>query len=130
VQFLWKLDKETIQNNTAQFADYPNVHTFDWVRQTAVLSRFSSRRAIPKLPFCQTDHPNLRTFITHCGQNSLTETIWARVPVIGIPLFGDQLYNAIVTVQRGLGVYLDIRELNGPRAESMLVEALEKVHKI
>ena len=38
VQFLWKLDSESRQNDSALFASAPNVHTFDWIRQSAILS--------------------------------------------------------------------------------------------
>jgi UDP:flavonoid glycosyltransferase YjiC (YdhE family) len=72
-------------------------------------------------------HSNLRAFISHCGQNSLSEAARAGVPVIGIPLFGDQTYNSLVAVQRGMATQLDVGQLNGPNAEAALVEALRKV---
>ena len=73
------------------------------------------------------EHPNTRAFITHCGQNSLTESARAGVPIIGIPLFGDQFYNCIVGETRGLGVQVDISHLKGGNGENVLVESLEKV---
>uniref|UniRef100_A0A1I8BLH7 glucuronosyltransferase n=1 Tax=Meloidogyne hapla TaxID=6305 RepID=A0A1I8BLH7_MELHA len=33
IKFLWKMDKETIKN----MSKLPNVHTFEWLRQTAIL---------------------------------------------------------------------------------------------
>uniref|UniRef100_A0A1I8B7U0 glucuronosyltransferase n=1 Tax=Meloidogyne hapla TaxID=6305 RepID=A0A1I8B7U0_MELHA len=33
IQFLWKLDKDTIKN----MSKLPNVHTFEWIRQPAIL---------------------------------------------------------------------------------------------
>lgn len=52
-------------------------------------------------------HPNLRLFITHGGLLSLTETSSAGVPLIVIPIFGDQYNNAAAVVERGQGVRLD-----------------------
>jgi len=69
----------------------------------------------------------LKAFITHCGQNSLTESVYAGVPIIGLPLFGDQFYNADVAVTHGIGLQIDVNELNGPNAENILFEALERV---
>ena len=47
-------------------------------------------------------------FITHCGMNSTCETIKYAVPIIAIPLTGDQPINAIrVCDQMSLGVRLD-----------------------
>lgn len=40
VQFLWKLDSDSRQNDSALLASLPNVHTFDWIRQSAVLSEY------------------------------------------------------------------------------------------
>jgi hypothetical protein len=39
VQFLWKLDSLSAQNDSALFAATPNVHIFEWIQQTAVLSK-------------------------------------------------------------------------------------------
>uniref|UniRef100_A0A914MXP8 glucuronosyltransferase n=1 Tax=Meloidogyne incognita TaxID=6306 RepID=A0A914MXP8_MELIC len=71
-------------------------------------------------------HPNLRAFISHCGQNSLTESVTAGVPVIGLPLFADQFYNADVAQKLGFGLQIDVNDLNGPNAESILTETIEK----
>ena len=46
-------------------------------------------------------HPKLKAFITHCGLNSLNEAAAAGVPMVGVPLFGDQLYNAALMSAKG-----------------------------
>jgi hypothetical protein len=69
----------------------------------------------------------LKAFITHCGQNSLTESARAGVPVIGIPLFGDQFYNAYVAEERGIGIQIEVNDLNGPNAEKLFIGAIDKV---
>ncbi|KAF7634163.1 UDPGT domain-containing protein [Meloidogyne graminicola] len=106
IQFIWKLDKEIIKN----IPSLQNVHTFEWIRQIAILA-----------------HPNLKAFITHCGQNSLTEAARAGIAIIGIPLFGDQYYNADVAEKHGMGLQIDINQLNGVNAENILVEAIQRI---
>ncbi|XP_035308699.1 UDP-glucuronosyltransferase 2B4-like isoform X3 [Cricetulus griseus] len=52
-------------------------------------------------------HPKTRVFITHGGTNGLYEAIYHGVPVVGIPLFGDQFDNVVHMKIKGAGVRLD-----------------------
>lgn len=45
-------------------------------------------------------------FVTHCGQNSCSEAIIAGVPIVAVPLFGDQKLNARRFKELGCGVML------------------------
>lgn len=69
----------------------------------------------------------MRVFVSHCGRNSLNEASRAGVPIVAIPLFADQLFNAVLAKHKGIGVWVDVRELNGPNGEGRMVEALERV---
>lgn len=53
--------------------------------------------------------PNLKFFITHGGQLSTTETIHYGVPVIGLPVFGDQYVNMQAVQRKGFGIMVQIR---------------------
>uniref|UniRef100_A0A915DBH7 UDP-glucuronosyltransferase n=1 Tax=Ditylenchus dipsaci TaxID=166011 RepID=A0A915DBH7_9BILA len=103
--FIWKLRPG--DNESTMFSSTPNVHVINWFDQKAVLA-----------------HPNTKAFMTHCGLNSINEAALAGVPVIGIPLFADQLYNSAITVYKGIGEFVPIESTNEPQ---VLIEALNKV---
>ena len=78
-------------------------------------------------------HPNVKLFITHGGLLSTTETIYHGVPILAIPVFGDQKLNAKAAVNNGFGrmlPYNDITEesltqniqeiLNDPKYDSLM----------
>lgn len=43
-------------------------------------------------------HPTVGGFLTHCGWNSILETIWFNVPMLCYPLFTDQITNRKLVV--------------------------------
>lgn len=56
-------------------------------------------------------HPNVRLFITHGGLLSSTEAIYFGVPIIGIPVFGDQFLNMARAVSNGYGIQVSYTNL-------------------
>ncbi|XP_068619917.1 UDP-glucosyltransferase 2-like [Battus philenor] len=68
-----------------------NVHIVQWAQQHSILA-----------------HPNCVLFITHGGYLSLTETIHFGVPIIGIPVFGDQFSNMVRAVEKGYAKKVDL----------------------
>jgi UDP:flavonoid glycosyltransferase YjiC (YdhE family) len=49
----------------------------------------------------------MRLFITHCGVSSTQEAAYIGVPIIGLPVFGDQWHNCAKFVKEGAGIVLD-----------------------
>jgi len=51
-------------------------------------------------------HEKVQALITHGGYNSLTEATFAGVPLVMLPLFGDQHANCRKVQRLGVGVVL------------------------
>lgn len=85
---LWKWDEDTMEDLP------PNVRLGKWLPQQDILG--DSR---------------LRVFITHGGALSTQESIYHGTPVIGLPVFGDQMTNMAEVQEQGWGRVLDWKEL-------------------
>ncbi|XP_050522153.1 UDP-glucosyltransferase 2-like [Daktulosphaira vitifoliae] len=87
IRVLWKYEKE--------MPDKPdNVFISPWLPQRDILS-----------------HSKVRIFMTHGGLIGTIEAIHSGVPVIGIPLFFDQLGNILKLVNQGSGILLDYESI-------------------
>ncbi|EYC41865.1 hypothetical protein Y032_0552g3336 [Ancylostoma ceylanicum] len=82
--FIWRYVGTDLQDKLP-----PNVHVFKWLPQSDLLQ-----------------NPKIKAFITHGGYNSVQESISAGVPLIAIPLFGDQPKNAILAERHRFAVSL------------------------
>lgn len=69
-------------------------------------------------------HPNVKLFISHCGLGGVTEARYHGVPILGIPIFGDQPSNLKGIVEEGWAVSLPYSTLNEETFEASLTEAL------
>ncbi|XP_061441262.1 2-hydroxyacylsphingosine 1-beta-galactosyltransferase isoform X2 [Rhineura floridana] len=68
-------------------------------------------------------HSKIKAFLSHGGLNSIFETMYHGVPVVGIPLFGDH-YDTMTRVQaKGMGILLNWKTIT----EDELYNALVKV---
>ncbi|KAK9498401.1 hypothetical protein O3M35_003043 [Rhynocoris fuscipes] len=56
-------------------------------------------------------HPNCKLFISHCGVRSLLEAVYHGVPMVLVPLFADQKYNAKFVEINGYGRVLNLKKL-------------------
>ncbi|XP_055384246.1 UDP-glycosyltransferase UGT5-like [Condylostylus longicornis] len=86
---LWKFEDKELPGKPN------NVLISDWFPQDDILS-----------------HPNVKLFITHGGLLSSMETIYHGVPIIGIPMFGDQFLNMARAERAGFGITVDYEQLS------------------
>ncbi|CAG9568600.1 unnamed protein product [Danaus chrysippus] len=82
---LWKWDRDELPGKT------DNIRLSKWFPQSDLLR-----------------HPNIKLFITQAGLQSTDEAITGGVPLVAIPMFGDQWYNAEKYEKFGIGIQLDI----------------------
>jgi UDP:flavonoid glycosyltransferase YjiC (YdhE family) len=92
LKVLWSLPKQQ-QNILTNLPSSFRVE--DFVPQQAVLS-----------------HPNVRVFVSHCGMNSINEALYSAKPILALPFFGDQHYNAARIVDIGVGLKLNKQKFN------------------
>ncbi|XP_069839225.1 UDP-glucuronosyltransferase 1A1-like isoform X5 [Dendropsophus ebraccatus] len=71
-----------------------NTHLVKWLPQNDLLA-----------------HPKVRAFITHAGSHGIYEGICNAVPMVMLPLFGDQMDNAKRIESRGAGVTLNVLDM-------------------
>ncbi|KAF5270901.1 hypothetical protein FQR65_LT17759 [Abscondita terminalis] len=69
-------------------------------------------------------HTNMKLFITHGGLLSLTEALYNSVPMIGIPLYGDQSINVAESVLKGYAVTLSFSDLSEEKLCSAITEVM------
>ncbi|KAF5302523.1 hypothetical protein FQR65_LT00895 [Abscondita terminalis] len=69
-------------------------------------------------------HPNIKLFITQGGLQSLDEAIFDHVPMIGMPFFGDQEFNANKLVKLGFGLYINYRTMSKGELKTAILEVI------
>ncbi|XP_058695412.1 UDP-glucuronosyltransferase 1A1-like isoform X1 [Poecile atricapillus] len=75
-------------------------------------------------------HPKTRAFITHGGSHGVYEGICNAVPMVLMPLFGDQMDNAKRVESRGAGLTLNILEMTSKDISTALKAVInEKKYK-
>jgi glucuronosyltransferase len=78
---------------------------------------------VPEVLYCLSGHRNLKVFLTHGGLLGTIEAVHSGVPMVGIPLYGDQEINIRSYVSEGFAVKL---HFNNITKESVL-QALRTV---
>ncbi|XP_062054752.1 UDP-glucuronosyltransferase 2B4-like isoform X1 [Lepus europaeus] len=84
----------------------PNTQLYNWIPQNDLLG-----------------HPKTKAFITHGGTNGIYEAIHHGVPIVGLPLFGDQFDNIVHIEAKGAAIKLDLITMSS----SDLLNALDTV---
>lgn len=68
-------------------------------------------------------HKNTKVFITHGGLMSSQESLTFGVPIIGLPLFGDQFSNVEFFMKKNMALISNVKSLT----EESIHGALKKI---
>ncbi|XP_063921668.1 UDP-glycosyltransferase UGT5-like [Zophobas morio] len=98
---LWKWEEDVLPGQPK------NVKLSKWLPQQSILA-----------------HPNVKLFITHGGLSSTTETVYHGVPILAIPVFGDQKLNARSAMNNGFGLMIPYNEVTEDRFTKSIQEIL------
>ena len=71
-------------------------------------------------------HKDIKVFVSHVGHNSLYESAYHGVPLVAIPLFGDQFSNAMKTEQFGLGIAVDYHTMDTEQLFETIVRVINE----
>ncbi|PAV76117.1 hypothetical protein WR25_14240, partial [Diploscapter pachys] len=102
--FIWRYDE--MEDDDVLFENSTNIHRIKWLPQIDLLN---DERVVG--------------FVTHAGLNSILEASFAGIPMIAIPIFADQPYNALSGKQRGTTFIIDKVNVN----EDTLAEGLSAI---
>uniref|UniRef100_A0A7N0RGZ0 Glycosyltransferase n=1 Tax=Kalanchoe fedtschenkoi TaxID=63787 RepID=A0A7N0RGZ0_KALFE len=131
LRFLWSLRRppssQTLFAPTEDYEDFSKVlpegflertagvgQVIGWAPQTAVLG-----------------HPSVGGFVSHCGWNSILESLWFGVPLATWPLYAEQQFNAFEAVKEtgiGVEISLDYRiEMGKPGSDKAVLVRAEQI---
>lgn len=101
-RIIWKWEGAVVPPQKSE-----NILMLNWLPQNDILA-----------------HRNTRLFISHCGLGGLTEAKFHGVPILGIPVFGDQPKNAKAIAKEGWALELPYSDINAPSLSRAINELI------
>ncbi|CAG7732081.1 unnamed protein product [Allacma fusca] len=114
--------KETMFNLFAKFPHIRFIFKWEGLLPADAPKNIKASKWLPQFEILA--HPNIKAFISHAGSNSLTEAMYYGVPVVLMPLFGDQDYNGYVVEAKRIGLRLEGQYLTPQMMENAVHEIL------
>ncbi|XP_049875107.1 UDP-glycosyltransferase UGT5-like [Pectinophora gossypiella] len=118
------LPKEKLNDLIATFSKLPHRVLWKWEGVIEKLPRnVMTMRWFPQYDVLK--HDNVKLFISHAGILSTIEAVDVGVPVVAIPLFGDQYGNAAALQDAGVATIVSYQDLNKEYLLDAINEALD-----
>lgn len=107
-RFLWCLRRPSQEKETGtlpkDYENYKEVLPEGFLERTAEIGKVIGWA--PQVTILS--HPSVGGFVSHCGWNSILESIWCGVPVAAWPMYAEQQLNAFKLVKE-LGLAVEIK---------------------
>ncbi|CAH1418771.1 unnamed protein product [Lactuca virosa] len=107
-RFVWSLRRPPTDQTTRAPTDYEDPATIlpeGFLERTAGIGKVTGR--VPQVALLA--HHAVRGFVSHCGWNSLLESLWFGVPSATWPIYAEQQINAFeMVVELGLAVEIKL----------------------
>lgn len=100
LRVIWKWENATLLNHPK------NVIIGPWMPQAEILA-----------------NPNVKLFITSAGSLSLLEAVDSATPIVAIPIYGDQHFNAALAEHKRIGRRIDLNNIT----EMAIREAIDAI---
>ncbi|CAG5116590.1 unnamed protein product [Candidula unifasciata] len=70
-------------------------------------------------------HEKTKLFVSHCGKNGQYEALYHGVPILCLPVYGDQSYNSERIKVKQYGLRADMREASADELAAMMKEIID-----
>lgn len=103
-RFLWIVRPDVVKDQGGKTASLPD-DFLEEVKEKGMITSWCAQDRVLK-------HPAIAAFLTHCGWNSMMETVCAGVPVICWPFFADQQTNCHYSCEKwkiGMEINHDVK---------------------
>ncbi|XVF19879.1 hypothetical protein REPUB_Repub11eG0149000 [Reevesia pubescens] len=129
-RFLWSLRVPTPppQNDASGIVDYKNPEE---MLPEGFLERIQGRGIIcgwaPQVEVLA--HKAIGGFVSHCGWNSILESLWFGVPIVTWPMYAEQQLNAYMMKELGLAVELRL-DYRKDTSDVVMADEIEKAVRL
>ncbi|KAK6963158.1 UDP-glucuronosyltransferase 1-1 [Biomphalaria glabrata] len=100
-----KLNLNVIWKINGTFEQQDKILALNWIPQNDLLG-----------------HTKTKVFVSHCGKNGQYEALYHGVPILCLPMYGDQFYNSKRIAVKEFGHYADIREITSEKFSALIQE--------
>ncbi|XP_059624237.1 linamarin synthase 1-like [Cornus florida] len=112
--FLWIVRPDVVRGDSALLPQ----EFFEETRDRALVASWCTQEQVLL-------HPSVGAFLTHCGWNSMTESVCGGVPMICWPFFADQQTNCrYACTEWGIGMEVD-QDVKRYEIEALVTEMME-----
>ncbi|KAF5480452.1 hypothetical protein F2P56_001200 [Juglans regia] len=123
-RFLWSIRLRTSNDRFAPLTDSPNLEEIlppgflERTREVGMICGWAPQVEVLA-------HKAIGGFVTHCGWNSILESVWYGVPMAAWPMYAEQQLNAFQIV-RDLGLAVELKLDYRRDGELVMAEKIEQ----